>query len=91
MQSDIEISFMVLDLENHFPRENAEKNRYFFDVFLNKQLHCMVKKGVLCVSKNLEGGRRQLQPSQDTQCLKNMRKEQFGGCQCHTVILFWIT
>ena len=44
MQSDIEISFMVLDLENHFPRENAEKNRYFFDVFLNKQLHCMVKK-----------------------------------------------
>ena len=33
MQSDIEISFMVLDLENHFPRENAEKNRYFFDVF----------------------------------------------------------
>ena len=38
----------------------------------------MVKKGVLCVSKNLEGGRRQLQPSQDTQCLKNMKKEQFG-------------
>ena len=44
----------------------------------------MVKKGVLCVSKNLEGGRRQLQPSQDTQCLKNMRKEQFGGS--HSVI-----